>query len=262
MSTAAAGEKDSFAVAATSLAVAEDELARSSTGTESPAEEEWWKAEGMPWNHKPGRSDYWCMGWIGFLGIFSLAMLPLRGWLLGLDPPILMGLTGSRTGAAATGALASVGQAPYWFLWLLLGSIMSIKLDWVYWWAGKLWGRGMIEVWAGRSERAHRRYDQAEKWARKLGWLGVLVAYVPIPLPIMPVVFVLTGASGMKVRWFIALDFVAATIWNLGYLGLGWGVGDPIVDALKYYAKIANWVAIALIIVILAPIFVKKKQKA
>ena len=30
----------------------------------------------------------------------------------------------------------------------------------------------------------------------------------------------------------------------------------------KYYAKIANWVAIALIIVILAPIFVKKKQKA
>ena len=41
MSTAAAGEKDSFAVAATSLAVAEDELARSSTGTESSAEEEW-----------------------------------------------------------------------------------------------------------------------------------------------------------------------------------------------------------------------------
>jgi len=262
MSTAVAGEKDSFAVAATSLAVAEDELARASAGTDSAVEEEWWKAEGMPWNHKPGRSDYWCMGWIGFLGIFSLAMLPLRGWLLGLDPPILMGLTGSRTGAAATGALASVGHAPYWFFWLLLGSNMSIKLDWVYWWAGKLWGRGMIEVWAGRSERARRKYDQAEKWARKLGWLGVLVAYVPIPLPIVPVVFVLTGASGMKVRWFVALDFIAATIWNLGYLGLGWGIGDPIVGALKYYAKIANWVAIALLIVILVPICFKKKQKA
>ncbi|GAE77906.1 hypothetical protein JCM18918_3830 [Cutibacterium acnes JCM 18918] len=73
MSTAAAGEKDSFAVAATSLAVAEDELARSSTGTESSAEEEWWKAEGMPWNHKPGRSDYWCMG-----GSVSLASSPWR----------------------------------------------------------------------------------------------------------------------------------------------------------------------------------------
>ena len=100
MSTAAVGERDSFAVVAT--AVAEDE--QSSAGSDSATEEEWWKAEGMPWNHKPGRADYWCMGWIGFLGIFSLAMLPLRGWLLGLDPPILMGLTGSRTGAAATGA--------------------------------------------------------------------------------------------------------------------------------------------------------------
>ena len=139
---------------------------------------------------------------------------------------------------------------------------MSIKLDWVYWWAGKLWGRGMIEVWAGRSERSRRRYDQAERWARKLGWLGVLVAYVPIPLPIMPVVFVLTGASGMKVKWFVALDFVAATVWNLGYLTLGWGVGDPIVDALKYYAKIANWVAIILLVVILAPLFFKSKKKA
>ena len=71
-----------------------------------------------------------------------------------------------------------------------------------------------------------------------------------------------SSATAREVRWFIALDFVAATIWSLGYLGLGWGVGDPIVDALKYYAKTANWVAIALIIVILAPIFVKKKQKA
>lgn len=120
----------------------------------------------------------------------------------------------------------------------------------------------MIEVWAGRSERSRRRYDQAERWARKLGWLGVLVAYVPIPLPIMPVVFVLTGASGMKVKWFVALDFVAATVWNLGYLTLGWGVGDPIVDALKYYAKIANWVAIILLVVILAPLFFKSKKKA
>ena len=39
MSTAVAGEKDSFAVAATSLAVAEDELARSSAGTDSAVEE-------------------------------------------------------------------------------------------------------------------------------------------------------------------------------------------------------------------------------
>ena len=59
MSTAAAGEKDSFAVAATALAAVEDELERSAVGDDSAEdEEEWWKAEGMPWNHKPGRSDW------------------------------------------------------------------------------------------------------------------------------------------------------------------------------------------------------------
>ena len=52
MSTAAAGEKDSFAVAATSLAVAEDEMARSSTGTESAAQAEWRNAQSMPWDQQ------------------------------------------------------------------------------------------------------------------------------------------------------------------------------------------------------------------
>lgn len=261
-----AGESDPLALGAAALAapvvdVAPAEGTPSDSTVEEADQDEWWKADGMPWNHKPEKADLWCMGWIGFLGIFSLCMLPLRGWLLGLDPPILLGVTGSRTGAAATGALTSVGGAHHWMWWLLLGSLMSIKLDWVYWWAGKLWGRGMIEVWAGQSDRARRRYASAEKWATKLGWLGILVAYVPIPLPIMPVVFVLAGASGMDVRRFVALDFVAATAWNLGYLALGWSVGDPIVGALKYYARIANWVAIALVVIILVPIFYKSSRK-
>ncbi|WP_130864778.1 VTT domain-containing protein [Acidipropionibacterium timonense] len=231
------------------------------TGHVIDAEERpWWDDEGMPWKHKPGRADYWCMGWIAFLGVFSLAMLPLKGWLLGLDAPVMLGLTGSRTGATATGALVSVGQAHGWVWWLLLGSLMSIKLDWVYWWAGKLWGRGMIEVWAGASDRSARTYARAERWADKLGWLGILVAYVPIPLPIMPVVFVLTGASGMRARTFVALDFLAATLWNLGFLALGWAIGAPAVSALRGYAKVANWVAIALVVVVV--VLVMRRQNA
>lgn len=98
-----------------------------------------------------------------------------------------------------------------------------------------------------------------EKWVCKFGWLGVFVVYVLILFLIMLVVFVLMGVFGMKVRWFIVLDFVVVIIWNLGYLGLGWGVGDFIVDVFKYYVKIVNWVVIVFIIVILVFIFVKKK---
>ena len=118
-------------------------------------EKEWWEDASLPWNSKPTRQDYWCLGWFGFVGIFGLAMIPLRAWLLGLDPPIMLALTGSRVGAASTGALAGVGQAPHWWLYLLIGSLVAIKFDWIYWWAGKLWGRGILDVQAANSPRPH-----------------------------------------------------------------------------------------------------------
>lgn len=223
--------------------------------------EQWWQAEGMPWQHEPGPADKQCMGWIVFMGLFGLAMLPLRGWLLGLNPQLLVALTGSRSGTAATGALASQGLAPWWPWALLAGSLMSIKFDWVFWWAGKLWGRGMIEVWAGQSKRAARNYERAERWAHKLGWLGMFVAYVPIPLPLMQVIFVLAGATGMSWKKFMALDFVASTVWMLGYFALGWVVGEPAVAALKVYARYANWVAIGLVVFIIASSMYNSSRK-
>ena len=78
--------------------------------TDAPTEQQWWEDDGLPWNGKPTKADYWCLGWFGFVGIFGLAMIPLRAWLLGLDPPILLAVTGSRVGAASTGALAAVGE--------------------------------------------------------------------------------------------------------------------------------------------------------
>jgi membrane protein DedA with SNARE-associated domain len=228
----------------------------------TPEEEPWWRDEGMPWHQQPTRSDYWCMAWIGVVAILGLATIPLKGWLLGLRPDMMMGFTGSRIGAGATGALVRVGESPHWWAWLLLGSLVSIKLDWVYWWAGKLWGRGMIEVWAGSSERAKKRYDRVEAWAGKLGWLGILVAYVPIPLPLMPVVFVLSGASGMKVRNFMIINFIAATLWNLGFVAAGWAVGDPIVGVLHEYGKIVNYVTVALLIVVLIPGLLRVGKKS
>lgn len=253
----AAGREDA---AADGGAVA-NEGTTADEGTAADEEAPWWQDSGMPWHQKPGKRDYWCMACIGLVGVVGLAMLPLKGWLLGLRPDIMLGVSGSRIGAAATGALVAVGSAPHWWAWLLLGSLVSIKLDWVYWWAGKLWGRGMIEVWAGSSPRAQRRYDRLERWAGRLGWLGILVAYAPIPLPLMPVVFVLSGASGMKLRTFLIIDFIAATVWNLGFLLAGRAVGDPIVDLLHEYNKVVNWVTVVLLVAVLVPIFLRSGRR-
>lgn len=250
---------------------AEDESVRPEPGlvddSVDPGEDderEWWDDPAMPWRHKPSRSDIACLSWLGFLGLFSLVMLPLRAWLLGAPErlPWLVALMGSRSGTAGLGSLASVGT-PVPVVWpILLGTLMSIKLDWTYWWAGKLWGRGMIEVWAGQSERAARNYARAERWAKKMGWLGMFIAYVPIPLPIMPVVFVLAGAQRMTWQRFVLLDFLAAGIWLVGYFAFGYAVGSPAVELLKSYGKIANYVAVVLVVVVVVMSFRNASKKA
>ena len=224
-------------------------------------EKPWWDQPGMPWRHEPSKADKQCLGWIMFMGVFGLAMLPLRGWLLGRSPELLVALMGSRSGTAALGALASQGLSHWWPLCMVAGSLMSIKFDWVFWWAGKLWGRGMIEVWAGQSARATRNYARAERWAHKMGWLGMFVAYVPIPLPLMQVIFVLAGATGMGWKKFMALDFLASTLWLGLYFGLGWWMGEPAVHALKVYARYANYVAIGLVVFIIGSTVVNSNKK-
>ncbi|HSN42792.1 MAG TPA: VTT domain-containing protein [Propionibacteriaceae bacterium] len=228
-------------------------------------EKEWWDDPGMPWRQKPTRSDIACLSWIGFMGIFGLVMLPLRAWLLGLDPAVLVALTGSRSGSAALGALHSVGASPWWW-WLALvaGILMSIKFDWIFWWAGKLWGHGMIEVWGGRSERAKRNYDRVTRWAEKWGAVGIFLAYIPIPLPLMQVVFVMAGASKMSLKKFMMLDFLATMTWLALYFILGFAVGEPAVAALKAYAKVSMYVAMGLIVFIMGSYYwnARKKQQA
>lgn len=247
--TESAGDEDATVAEATS------------PDAEASEEEPWWAEEGMPWNKEPTRSDYWCLGWFMFVGVFSLVLIPTRAWLIAVAPDWLAIITGGRTATAASGALAGVGEMPHWLFVIVASSIMSLKFDWIYWWAGKLWGRGMIEVWAGRSARAQRGYARAERWAEKLGPIGFFIAYIPMPLPLMQVVFVLAGAQGMSIKRFLIYDYLASTVWLVFYFWLGWRIGEPAVAILDAYARIAGWVALGLVVVIVVSTFLSSKKK-
>lgn len=213
----------------------------------------------MPWKKEPGRADYACLTWFGVIVVFSLILLPLRAFIP-LYPDWFAMLTGGRTSVALSGAVASIGEMPHWPVVLIVASVMSLKFDWVYWWAGRLWGRGMIEIWAGQSKRAAKNYARAERWAEKLGPLGFLIAYVPLPLPLMQVVFVLAGAAGMSLKRFLFYDYVASTLWLVLYFWLGWRFGEPVVDVLEVYARYAGYVAIGLIVFIVITTFWKQSR--
>ena len=115
---------------------------------------------------------------------------------------------------------------------------------------------------AQNSKRSARNIARVETWALKLGWLGIFLAYVPIPLPIAFVVFVLMGMTGMPLWKFMVLDFISKTLWSLGYFALGWWIGEPVVYVLEQYAKVANWIAIGLIVVIMFGAFRRQAKKA
>lgn len=211
---------------------------------------EWWDDSRLPWRGKPSRADLWC--WVGFslTGVYALILLPLRPVLLGANPYLLAALGGSRTSAVTIGALAATGVG-HWPLGLVLGTFGAIKFDLLYWWAGRLWGRGLIEIIAGRSARAARNAERAERFARRFGGLAIVLTYV-IPLLPSAVVDATVGASGMRMRRFLLIDALSAAATRGLYIYLGYRLGQPAIDVVQVIAKYSWYVSIALIVGIFA----------
>ena len=208
-------------------------------------EREWWDEPGLPWKHKPTKSDIACLSWMGVATVYGLILLPLRPLMLGLAPHLL-GSLGYRTGLVMTGALGSLGD-PWWPLVVVLGSLMAMKFDWIYWWAGKLWGHGLIEVWSGRSPRARRRNQRAIAFAHRYESLAIFVTYLPIPMP-AAVVYAALGAAGTKLSKFLMVSFISSLISSGLYLYLGWMIGEPAVELINQYGQVLWYISIALIV--------------
>lgn len=210
------------------------------------AEQEWWADPRMPWGHQPTRADMACFGVITALGLYSLALLPFRAVLI-TRPFLAAGLTGSRTGVVMIGALAAIGQAPWWPLWLVIATLSVIKFDWVYFWAGRLWGRGVLEMVAGKSARARRNAERAERLALKYSVPALFVTYLPIPLP-AAVIYATLGAAQMSWRKFIAVDLMFAAVVQSLYLYLGYRIGEPAVQVVAEYGKYLWYVTLAILV--------------
>lgn len=218
---------------------------------------EWWEEPGLPWKHKPTRSDIACLAWMGAASVYGLILLPLRPIMLGLAPQLL-GSLGYRTGLVMTGALGSLGD-PWWPLVMVLGSLMAMKFDWIYWWAGKLWGHGLIEVWSGRSERARRRNQRAIAFTQKYETWAIFVTYLPIPLP-AAVVYAALGAAGTKLSKFLIVSFISSLITTGLYIYLGWVIGEPAVKLIETYGQWLWYLSIAIIVGIIVSAWWKARS--
>lgn len=223
------------------------------------SEQEWWEDASLPWKHKPGRADLACLAWLTAAGVYGLVMLALRPGLLASAPHVLASL-GSWTGTVLIGAKTAVGDG-WWPLIWVLGTLGLVKFDWIYWWAGRLWGRNLIEVWSGRSERARRINARAERFARKYATWAIVLAALPIPLP-RAVILAVLGEAGTSLRKLLTVSIASAFVTMGGYLALGYWIGEPAVTVVETYGRYLWYVTLALIVGILANAWWKGRTEA
>ena len=227
--------------------------------SDAAAERPWWDDPSLPWAHEPTRRDLTCWTGIGLVGIYSLLMLPLRPVLLGYSPYVLAAVSGSRTAVVMIGALAATGDHWWWLGWLM-ATVSVVKFDWVYFWAGKLWGRGLLEVMTGTSERARRRNERAERFALRWSVPAVLATYLPIPLP-GAVIYATVGAAGMSWRRFLVVDVIGAGVLQALYLYLGYRIGEPAVRFVQEYAKYSIWLSLVLLAVVIGGMLLGDRRR-
>ena len=210
------------------------------------APREWWDDPRMPWKGKPGRKDVACWAAFSLTGLYALVLLPLRPVLLGANPYLLAALGGSRVSAVTIGALAATGVG-FWPLGLLLGTFGAVKFDWIYWWAGRLWGRGMLEMASGRSPRAARNAARAERLAQRFGVAAIALGYV---IPLLPgaIIYATVAAAGMSLRKFLLVDVLSAAVTRGLLIWLGWSIGEPAVHVLEVIAQYSWYLSIALLV--------------
>jgi len=175
--------------------------------------------------------------------VYGFVAVPLRAWLLGVDPALLAAITGSRPALVAVGAAARVGEGPW--LWPLLVAILSIvKFHWVFWWAGRLWGEAGFEKVAGDGPRARRRIARAESFVRRWQTQAIVLTYVPVPVA-RELVIVALGTAGRRFSTFVVLDLLTAVVTQSLCVVLGAWLGASAVAVVAGYAVYAGWVALA-----------------
>lgn len=248
--------------------VSDAEPAADGTGGREPEEQEteeqepeWWQDPRMPWQGKPGRQDIACWIMFSLTGVYALVMMPLRPVIFAASPYVLAGITGSRTAVVTIGALTAV-QDTLWPLGLLLATIAIMKFDWLYFWAGRLWGRGLLEIFASprttetgnalvdrrsraKARRAVRRVERGERIARKFGPFAIFATYL-IPLP-GPVIFAALAATGMRWRTFLIVNAVSAFVTRAGFMYLGYQLGEPAVEVVRIIADYSWYISLAIL---------------
>jgi membrane-associated protein len=206
-------------------------------------------AAGVPWEGRPERTDIVLLGLIMASGVYNLALLPATPSLIGTHPALLELVRGSSTAMVTMGALARTGHAS--LLVAVLAAVPGLMMfDWIYWWAGRRWGRRVMDIFLGNHPKAAQRTARLERILHRFGWIAVVIAWFQ-PLP-NALIYAAAGWTRMRLLSFVLLDLVGSLLWIAFCVGLGYAIGQKAVDIAEAVGRYALYVTIGLVVVIFA----------
>ena len=191
------------------------------------------------------RDQKLCIAALAFLGVYSLATLPLVPTLLGTNPVLLEALRGSTSSMITGGAFAEDGRAPLALAYLAPLLTLAVRPP-IFWWAGRQFGRDVAQMLVGPARAAKwqarlKRID--EKWAD----LIVVAAYV-LPVP-SALIWAGAGWEGMRLRRFVLLDLLGTSVYIGICMTLGYLVGPPVVKVAEGIARYGLILSLVLVVV-------------
>jgi membrane-associated protein len=203
----------------------------------------------LPWEGEAQRTDIILVALIAFSGIYKLALIPATPALVGSHPVWLEILKGSISGMITMGAKARVGDAS--LVVAVLAAIPGLMMfNWIYWWAGRRWGKRALDFFLGNHPKAAQRTARLERIVHRFDWLAIVLAYFQ-PLP-NALFYAAAGWTRMRLWVFVVLDLIGSLLWIGFCVGLGYAIGQRAVDVADTVGRYALYFTIALIVVIFA----------
>ncbi|HET9050964.1 MAG TPA: VTT domain-containing protein, partial [Candidatus Dormibacteraeota bacterium] len=159
-------------------------------------------------------------------------------------------LRGSTASVLLCGALAHGGSVPLWQA-IAAPFLILMWVDPFLYWAGRRYGRAILDYYSGQSEKMRRRVARGEGWFARYGvWAIVFSAFIPFAV----IFYIAAGESRMRFVKFLAADVASnlmgiSTIVTLGWF-LGKDRGQTVADTISHYTLYLTAASIVFVVVL------------
>jgi membrane protein DedA with SNARE-associated domain len=184
--------------------------------------------------------------------VYAVAAIPLTPALIATHPVLLELLTGSNSSIVAAGAFSDVGSKLQLAVVVAAALPGMMRFDWVYWWAGRLWGHSIVVRLGHRSPRSAALASFVETRGRRFaGPLVALAAFLPSGAS--AAVYAAAGWAGLPLLSFILFDTLGSAAWTALLATGGYLLGSEGVTLANLASRYAFATVCVLVAAMIAP---------